>query len=85
MAKKEIELDGDVELGAIEAKKSASLAPFKDDGTETIDGNKVIAFIHAVENLGVILNKLNVIAVKDAFLFGIQQRGVDAIIEQEKT
>lgn len=85
MPKREFELDASAGIAEVAACKSKPGDPYKDDGAASIDGDKVIAFVSAVQNLGVILEKLNIIAVKDAFLFGIQTKGIDAIIEQEKT
>lgn len=51
---------------------------------DTIDGDKVIAFIKAVENLGEILNHLNVIEIKDAFIVGKEIQSVERVIDTEK-
>ena len=50
----------------------------------TIDGDRVVAFIKAIENLAEILNHLNVIEVKEAFLVGKQIGCVERVIETEK-
>jgi hypothetical protein len=56
--------------------------PSKPDDIESvqIDGNKVIAFIRTVELLASILNKINVVEVKDAFLLGKKCDSVEKVL-----
>lgn len=49
-----------------------------------IDGDRLIQFINAVQSLGRILEQMNVIEVKDAFLVGRKLGSIESIIEQEK-
>lgn len=52
--------------------------------TINIDGDKVLAFIKAIEIMGKILNSLNVVEVKDAFLVGVKCNEVDKILQIQK-
>jgi len=49
-----------------------------------IDGDRLIAFINAVQHLGRLLEEMNVMEVKDAFLVGRKLGSIESIIEQEK-
>ena len=49
-----------------------------------INGDKVIAFINAVKKLGDILEMINVIEIKDAFIMGKQCESVERVIALRK-
>lgn len=49
-----------------------------------IDGDKVIAFSKAVENLAKLFNEIDIFQIKDVFLKGVATRNVDQMIEIEK-
>ena len=47
-----------------------------------VDGDKLIAFINALKDLGTMLEQANVLGVKDAFLVGKSMGCVERVIEQ---
>lgn len=49
-----------------------------------MDGDKVIAFINAVQNMGRILEQVNVIDIKEAFVLGKKIQCIEDIITQDK-
>lgn len=51
---------------------------------EAIDGDKVVEFIRGVQNLGKILETINVIQIKDAFLIGSKHKAIEDIIRTEQ-
>lgn len=51
---------------------------------DVVDGDRLIAFVNAVKNMGDILGTLNVRCLKDAFLVGAQHNCIDKIIDTEK-
>lgn len=61
------------------------MKPATSDETVKVDGDQVIAFIGAVEKLGEILHALNVIEVKDAFIYGKRCKAVDEVIDISKS
>ncbi len=50
----------------------------------TIDGDRLIAFIKAVKDMGNILEQVNIIEVRECFLLGKQMGGVEKVLEQRK-
>lgn len=54
------------------------------DDVINIDGDKIIAFINGVKNLGRILDEVNFLGIKEPFLIGSRYQSVEKIIEQEK-
>lgn len=77
----------DVSDGKSSGKKmEVFVAPPADDidSDHTINGDKVIAFINAVGDLGKILNAVNIIEIKDAFIMGKQCERVDRVIDVKK-
>lgn len=55
------------------------------DDVIKIDGDKIIAFINGIKNLGMILDEVNFLGIKEPFLIGSQFQSVEKIIEQEKS
>lgn len=53
--------------------------------SETIDGDKIIAFIDGVKNLGIILERLNVLEISGAFKVGKKIDAIDRLIDIEKS
>lgn len=49
-----------------------------------VDGDRLIEFIKSIKNLGDMLEKMNVLEIKDAFLVGRRMGAVDNIIETQK-
>lgn len=55
-----------------------------DDTEQPIDGDKVIAFINAVQSMGRILEQVNVIEIREAFLIGKKVKCIDDIVAMDK-
>lgn len=54
------------------------------DQEPAIDGDKLLSFISAVQEMGRILDKINVIEVREAFWLGKSHQSVDAIIKMRE-